>query len=598
MTGASHTANSSRRDGAASKAHSGSSSSRGKGQHRKRRTSSNQGPVRNLTREQREIVFQPLDHATYIVFDIETTGGNPERNGITEICALKIHQGKIIDRFYSLVNPCISIPPIVRRMTGITNNMVKDAPLIEEVYPGFAEFIGGHILVSHNTIGDLIFLRHFARQTIGRDLENFFLCTHLLVEKLVHEAPEKSLKGLSKHFNLAGKEFHRAEADAIQTWELFKILQRKLKDHAVSRVEQAIRIQGDLDSSLRLGWAIDRDKIEAMPTGTGVFYLYDHERHLVFLSSALSVSREITKLQRHDLIPRQILKLALRSYDLEAVRCSSSFAAMLTECDEREKHKLQADPALFHQRQVQVIGIYQDRDDGLRVMVGPMESGLRHAFGPVKDRKRAVDFLDELAEVMGEKITRTGMLLSEENESLLVHYLSGTLGDFQRKIEKKLWGLRLMFWKRADAELVQRNLLMAASLINFRSDDILSWKNMGHLHGLIVVPDETPGSWQAHTIVGGLPRAVHLIRGEWDDRGKPGGLTQRLRKTLENEVKERAPHRKLSVADIGRMNAVQWWLQFGRSRDHGHFVDFSELQVASQDKKSLDVRSQGTDEQV
>lgn len=292
----------------------------------------------NLDPKLKSIIHEALDRSVFIVFDIETTGGNPERNGITEICALKVKDGEVVDRFYSLINPMISIPPIVRKMTGITNQMVADAPVIHEVFPDFSEFIGDHILVSHNTIGDLIFLRHFAKETLNRDLSNFFLCTHLLVEKLCPEAPDKSLKGLSRHFNLSGDQFHRAEADAMQTWELFKVLARKLKERAISRVEQAIRLQGDLDSSLRLGWAVPTEKLKGLPHGAGVFYLYDHERRLLLLSGATSVQKEVEKLLKYDLIPRQILKLALRSYDLQASRTSSVFAALMAECDGMDKH--------------------------------------------------------------------------------------------------------------------------------------------------------------------------------------------------------------------------------------------------------------------
>ena len=76
----------------------------------------------------------------YIVFDIETTGGNPEKNGITEICAIKYSPSGSTEKFYSLVNPARSIPPFVRRITGITNAMVKDAPLIKDIMPKFLDF--------------------------------------------------------------------------------------------------------------------------------------------------------------------------------------------------------------------------------------------------------------------------------------------------------------------------------------------------------------------------------------------------------------------------------------------------------------------------
>ena len=112
-----------------------------------------------------------LFETSVVVFDIETTGGNPDRNGITEISALRYYKGEVVDKFYSLVNPQVPIPGIVRRMTGITNKMVKDAPLIDEVMPKIINFIGSDVLVSHNTIGDLRFLRHFAAE-VAAQLKN------------------------------------------------------------------------------------------------------------------------------------------------------------------------------------------------------------------------------------------------------------------------------------------------------------------------------------------------------------------------------------------------------------------------------------------
>ena len=76
------------------------------------------------TAHMRELLAKTLDQGNYIVFDIETTGGNPDKNGITEIFAIKYSGGEAGDTFYSLVNPRIPIPPIVRRMTGINNKMV------------------------------------------------------------------------------------------------------------------------------------------------------------------------------------------------------------------------------------------------------------------------------------------------------------------------------------------------------------------------------------------------------------------------------------------------------------------------------------------
>jgi DNA polymerase-3 subunit epsilon len=544
------------------------------------------GSGKTLHPELRDVVHQTIERATFIVFDLETTGGNPERNGITEICALKVRDGEVVDRFYSLVNPMINIPPIVRKMTGITNQMVANAPVIHEIFPDFATFIGQDVLVSHNTIGDLIFLRHFAKETLNRDLSNFFLCTHLLVEKLCPEAPDKSLKGLSRYFNLSGENFHRAEADAIQTLELFKVLSRKLKDRGVTKIEQAVRLQGDLDSSLRLGWAIGAEKLQGLSHGAGVFYLYDHERRLLLVSGAVSIQREVEKLQRYDLVPRQILKLMLRSYDLQTVRTPSVFAALMAECDGIDKHKLSVDPSVLHQRLVNVIGIYEDRGGNFRLSVGPIEEGLVHAFGPTKDRKRATDFIEDLAGTLNEKTTRGGMLLSAEHRSLVVGALSGTLPDLLRKVENNLWSLRIMFWRKRAMKNQRDRLEKIQNLLNLGGSDSSPWRNISQLHGLVVVPDESTSSWVLHTVVNGLPRSSHQIRGDWRQRLTQGGFGKRLISRMYKDIraiKEAAPPTKVELA---RLNAVLWWIQFGKGRDDGAFIELSHLELMMKNRSA------------
>src|SRR5690606_15907034 len=113
----------------------------------------------------------------------------------------------------------------------------------EDVMPQFVEFIGNDVLVSHNTIGDMKFLRHFSELTVGHMIGNYYLCTHLLTEKLFPKAPDKSLKGLAEHFNLSYKgKLHRAEADAYLTLELFRCLKQQfLREQHGLRVIDAIR---------------------------------------------------------------------------------------------------------------------------------------------------------------------------------------------------------------------------------------------------------------------------------------------------------------------------------------------------------------------
>ena len=217
------------------------------------------GPMKRTLAEEK--IQGSLEDGHYIVFDIETTGGNPERNCITEIFAVKYHRRKMQQSFYSLVNPQMRIPPIVSRMTGITNKSVARAPKIHDVMPAFLEFIGEDVLVSHNTIGDLRFLHYFARHCCQKELENFFLCTHLLTEKLLPDSPDKSLSGLCKYLGLPVEADHRADADGFATVELFAKLLDRLKEEGVGQIRDAIRLQGDTASGLRVGWNVSGEAL-------------------------------------------------------------------------------------------------------------------------------------------------------------------------------------------------------------------------------------------------------------------------------------------------------------------------------------------------
>src|SRR5690625_124112 len=96
-----------------------------------------------------------LQEATFVVFDLETTGGSAQRNKITEIGAVKVRGGEVIGEFQSLIDPGVPIPPSIVLLTGITDAMVTTAPLIGEVLPAFTEFIRGAILVAHNAPFDM-----------------------------------------------------------------------------------------------------------------------------------------------------------------------------------------------------------------------------------------------------------------------------------------------------------------------------------------------------------------------------------------------------------------------------------------------------------
>lgn len=176
---------------------------------------------------------------TYVVVDIETTGGRAPFHRVTEIGAVKMRGGQIVDRWQSLVNPERGIPATITRLTGITNEMVADAPVFAEIADDFAEFMGEGVFVAHNVRFDYGFLSaEFSR------LEKRFryptLCTCQSMRKLFKGIPSYSLANLCRHFGVPLESHHRALCDAeAAAGLLMKINERRIveqKTYSVLRI--------------------------------------------------------------------------------------------------------------------------------------------------------------------------------------------------------------------------------------------------------------------------------------------------------------------------------------------------------------------------
>ncbi|QQY80700.1 DNA polymerase-3 subunit alpha (Gram-positive type) [Keratinibaculum paraultunense] len=160
------------------------------------------------------------DYNTYVVFDIETTGLSPINDKITEIGAVKIREGVIIDEFSQLVNPGIPIPNNIVNITGITDEMVSDKPRIEEVLPCFEKFIQNSVLVAHNASFDIGFIREEFLK-LGKILDNPVLDTLELTRALFPQLKKYKLDVIAKYLNVDLVNHHRAIDDARATGEIF-----------------------------------------------------------------------------------------------------------------------------------------------------------------------------------------------------------------------------------------------------------------------------------------------------------------------------------------------------------------------------------------
>ena len=165
-------------------------------------------------------ISEYLKNNTIVMFDLETTGLDPERCTITEIGAIKIKDGKCVESFQTLVNPQMPIPDEVMEKTHITNEMVADAPTIDQVMPDFYKFVDGAILSAYNISFDYSFLKNIGQRLRYKFNNERIDCLDVVRQK-VPSLTNYKLATVSKALNVDLKNAHRALADALAAAKVF-----------------------------------------------------------------------------------------------------------------------------------------------------------------------------------------------------------------------------------------------------------------------------------------------------------------------------------------------------------------------------------------
>ena len=159
----------------------------------------------------------------YIAFDLETTGLSPEADQIIEIGALKVRDGKIVDRFMEFLKPDKPISSMITGITGITNAMVANARDIETIIRDFVKFCEDDVLIGHNIMFDYKFCKLYA-QKYGYSFEKKGIDTLKIARKVHKDFDSKSLGVLCEHYDIKNQAAHRAYHDALATAKLYQCM--------------------------------------------------------------------------------------------------------------------------------------------------------------------------------------------------------------------------------------------------------------------------------------------------------------------------------------------------------------------------------------
>ncbi len=183
-----------------------------------------------------------LDELDFVVVDVETTGSSPsEGDRVTEIAAVEVTGGRVGESFSTLVNPRRPIPDWIQRMTGITPEMVEDAPSFEEVAGEVRARLEGRVFVAHNVPFDWQFVSAEMRRAASVLPEGPRLCTLRLARRALPDLPRKGLDAVTRHFGVEIEDRHRAEGDAAATARVLLHLLEEADRRGVRRWEQMDR---------------------------------------------------------------------------------------------------------------------------------------------------------------------------------------------------------------------------------------------------------------------------------------------------------------------------------------------------------------------
>ena len=223
----------------------------------------------------------------YAILDIETTGGQFNEEGITEIAIYKFDGHEVVDQFISLINPEIPIQPFVVKLTGINNAMLRSAPKFFEVAKRIIEMTNDCVIVAHNASFDYRILRTEFRR-LGYDFQAKTICTVELSKKLIPEQPSYSLGKLVRALGIPMADRHRASGDAMATTKLFKMLLEK--DLTKEIVKDFIKLEIEKGISPKL-----LDIVEHLPSKTGIYYIHNEKGNLIYIGKSRNIKKRINQ---------------------------------------------------------------------------------------------------------------------------------------------------------------------------------------------------------------------------------------------------------------------------------------------------------------
>lgn len=333
----------------------------------------------------------PLAQTTFCVVDLETTGSGPQAT-ITEFGAVKVRGGEVLGEFSTLVNPQTHIPAIIAVLTGITNQLVASAPLLQEVLPNWLEFSGGTVLVAHNARFDIGFLKRAYEQHGYRWPGPLIVDTVSLARQtlLSGEVPNCKLETLARHFKATTQPNHRALSDARATVDVLHGLLERVGNLGVLTIEDLKEFEHRVSPQRRMKriWAND------LPTAPGIYTFYaqrpGQERQVLYVGKSTNISRRVRNYFTSSETRPRMDEMVRVATGVDAVVCATELEAEIRELRVIAAHNPRYNRRSRHQDKVAWVKLTTDYWPRLSV-VSSVTDDQADYWGPFNSRAAAQD---------------------------------------------------------------------------------------------------------------------------------------------------------------------------------------------------------------
>jgi DNA polymerase-3 subunit epsilon len=395
-----------------------------------------------------------------VLVDLETTGGKSTQDRIIEIALIRIEKGEVVDRWEQLVNPDMTVPPWITRLTGISTSDVIEKPSFEAIADDLFDRLQGATLVAHNARFDYGFLKNeFKRCNI--DYTTKPLCSVKLSRALYPQFKRHGLDALIERFSLPMPDRHRAMADTDAILHFFDHLSRNLDADEIAATCQSLLKHASLPSHL------PKSLVKEIPNRPGVYRFYAENGRLLYVGKSVALKNRILSHFSSDHENATDLKISQAIHHLDYQTTPSDFSAQLL-----ENLEIKRDQPAFNRRQTRHKKLYQlekSHDEHgyakLTIVQADMNNhaGIGQRFGLFRSQKQATTALEARA-TRHHLCQRLTGLDKRASGRCFAHQLKRCLGAciqdepialYNERVDEALESIRSLIWPYSEPVLIR-----------------------------------------------------------------------------------------------------------------------------------------------